>query len=137
VGRRKAAPRKKKEKVEVAATAAAAAEVEVEVDDDGKVIDPDEPRYCICNRVSFGTMINCDNEVGFKRAFLLSPPALTGENAFAADWPSQNCELQWFHLDCVGLENIPARTTKWYCPDCRKALGLGEKGEVSARGVKA
>ncbi len=31
------------------------------MDDEGNVIDPDEPRYCLCNRVSFGTMISCDN----------------------------------------------------------------------------
>jgi hypothetical protein len=58
VGKRKAAPRKKartnrKEKDQ---------EVEMEdVDDEGNPIDPDEPRYCLCNRVSFGTMIQCDN----------------------------------------------------------------------------
>jgi hypothetical protein len=34
----------------------------------------------------------------------------------------QNCKQEWFHLECVGLEDIPARTTKWYCPDCRKLL---------------
>jgi hypothetical protein len=33
----------------------------VEVDDEGNVIDPHEERYCLCNRVSFGTMIQCDN----------------------------------------------------------------------------
>ena len=49
----------------------------------------------------------------------------------------QNCKLEWFHLECVGLADIPARTTKWYCPDCRKRLNIGEKGEVSARGVRA
>jgi hypothetical protein len=27
-------------------------------------IDPDEPRYCICDDVSFGQMISCDNNVG-------------------------------------------------------------------------
>jgi hypothetical protein len=48
----------------------------------------------------------------------------------------QNCKQEWFHLECVGLEDIPARTTKWYCPDCRKLLNIGEKGEVSARGVR-
>ena len=36
-------------------------EEEEEDDDDRYVIDPDEPRYCLCNRVSFGTMIQCDN----------------------------------------------------------------------------
>jgi len=34
---------------------------EVDVDDEGNDIDPEEPRYCLCNRVSFGTMIQCDN----------------------------------------------------------------------------
>lgn len=34
---------------------------DVEVDDDGNVIDANEPRYCVCNGVSFGTMIQCDN----------------------------------------------------------------------------
>jgi len=24
-------------------------------------IDPNEPTYCICNRVSFGEMVGCDN----------------------------------------------------------------------------
>lgn len=82
----------------------------MEVDDEGNPIDPDEPRYCLCNRVSFGTMIQCDNV--------------------------DNCKQEWFHLECVGLSDIPARTTKWYCPDCRKLLNIGEKGEISARGVK-
>ncbi|KXX76948.1 Inhibitor of growth protein 3 [Madurella mycetomatis] len=106
VGMRKAAPRKKR-----AGQGAAGDVLEVEVDDEGNVIDPDEPRYCLCNRVSFGTMIQCDNV--------------------------DNCKQEWFHLECVGLSDIPARTTKWYCPDCRVLLNIGEKGEVSARGVKA
>lgn len=29
---------------------------------EGETIDPSEPRYCICNRVSFGEMIGCDND---------------------------------------------------------------------------
>lgn len=33
----------------------------VEIDDEGNVIDPNEARYCVCNRVSFGTMIGCEN----------------------------------------------------------------------------
>lgn len=56
VGKRKAAPRRKargrREKGQV--------EME-EVDDEGNAIPGDEPRYCLCNRVSFGTMIECDN----------------------------------------------------------------------------
>ncbi|KAK4175234.1 hypothetical protein QBC36DRAFT_355314 [Triangularia setosa] len=124
VGTRKAAPRKKqsatagsrtagKKEKEIATTPVenTGHGAEVEVDDEGNVIDPEEPRYCLCNRVSFGTMIQCDN--------------------------IDQCKQEWFHLECVGLSDIPARTTKWYCPDCRKALKIGEKGEVSARGVRA
>ncbi|KAL7789869.1 hypothetical protein V8C37DRAFT_189998 [Trichoderma ceciliae] len=108
VGKRKAAPKRKaratkREKGQVT-------EEMVEVDDEGNPIDPNEPRYCLCNRVSFGTMIQCDNV--------------------------DNCKQEWFHLECVGLSEIPARTTKWYCPDCRKLLNIGEKGEINARGVK-
>lgn len=89
---------------------AAEQEVDVEVDDDGNVVDPEEPRYCSCNGVSFGTMIYCDN--------------------------NDNCKQEWFHLQCVGLSAIPARTTKWYCPECRVLLNIGGQGTVSSRGVK-
>lgn len=69
-------------------------------------IDPDEPRYCLCGDVSWGTMIACDNE--------------------------ENCEREWFHLACVGLDDLPPRRTKWYCPDCRRRLrrGLESNGLV-------
>lgn len=114
IGKRKAAPRKKARggnpKKERGASQQAEQEVEVEVDDDGNVIDPEEPRYCLCNRVSFGTMIQCDNV--------------------------DNCKQEWFHLECVGLSEIPARTTKWYCPDCRVLLNIGGRGEVNSRGIK-
>ena len=70
--------------------------IEEDEDDDG--ISPDEPRYCLCGDVSWGTMIACDNE---------------------------DCEKEWFHLSCVGLDGLPPRRTKWYCPDCRKKLKMG------------
>ncbi|KAH6654357.1 hypothetical protein BKA67DRAFT_516695 [Truncatella angustata] len=107
VGKRTAAPRKKQKTKK---GPQAEQEVEVEVDDEGNVIDPDEARYCVCNGVSFGTMIQCDNV--------------------------DNCKQEWFHLECVGLTEIPARTTKWYCPDCRVLLNIGGRGEVTSRGVK-
>ncbi|KAI1313644.1 hypothetical protein F5Y03DRAFT_337280 [Xylaria venustula] len=113
IGKRKAAPRKKARgnaKKEKGTNQQPEPEVEVEVDDDGNIIDPNEPRYCLCNRVSFGTMIQCDNV--------------------------DNCEKEWFHLECVGLSEIPARTTKWYCPQCRVFLNIGERGEVTSRGIK-
>ena len=128
IGKRKAAPRKKargqrKDKGQV--------EME-EVDDEGNPIPLDEARYCLCNRVSFGTMIECDNA---DVSSLL--PTLPYGVILAADMGySQNCKAEWFHLECVGLSDIPARTTKWYCPDCRVLLNIGGKGEISARGVR-
>lgn len=114
IGKRKAAPRKKSRggnpKRDRGASQQAEQDVEVEVDDDGNAIDPEEPRYCLCNRVSFGTMIQCDNV--------------------------DNCKQEWFHLECVGLSDIPPRTTKWYCPECRVLLNIGGRGEVNSRGIK-
>lgn len=54
VGKPKAASKKKK-KTEVKGEAATPVIEE-------EMIDPDEPRYCICGDVSHGTMIACDNE---------------------------------------------------------------------------
>ncbi|KAG1945492.1 inhibitor of growth protein 1 [Rhinichthys klamathensis goyatoka] len=53
-------------------------------------IDPNEPTYCLCEQVSFGEMIGCDNE---------------------------ECTIEWFHFSCVGLYHKPKG--KWYCPKCR------------------
>ncbi|KAG8453787.1 hypothetical protein GDO86_000423 [Hymenochirus boettgeri] len=53
-------------------------------------IDPNEPTYCLCNQVSYGEMIGCDNE---------------------------ECTIEWFHFSCVGLTYKPKG--KWFCPDCR------------------
>ena len=52
-------------------------------------IDPNEPRYCLSNQVSYGEMICCDN-------------------------PS--CSIEWFHYGCVGITEAPKG--KWYCPQC-------------------
>lgn len=52
--------------------------------------DPDEPLYCLCNQISFGEMIGCDNS---------------------------NCQIEWFHFSCVQLVTKPKG--KWYCPECR------------------
>ncbi|KAL2074780.1 hypothetical protein VTL71DRAFT_8559 [Oculimacula yallundae] len=112
VGKRKAATRKKattKKDKKDGREGSTVREIFDEIDDEGNVIDPNEPRYCLCNRVSFGTMIGCENN---------------------------DCEKEWFHLECVGLTDVPPRTTKWYCPECRVTLGIGEKGEVTARGKK-
>ncbi|GAA5935198.1 hypothetical protein JCM10213_000675 [Rhodosporidiobolus nylandii] len=55
----------------------------------GMPIDPNEPVYCYCRRVSFGEMIACENE---------------------------DCPREWYHLDCVGLDKAPEG--EWYCDDC-------------------
>lgn len=58
-GRRKSKPTKKR--------SSAGKEIKVEgdyrIDEDGVLeeIDPNEPRYCLCGDVSFGTMICCEN----------------------------------------------------------------------------
>ncbi|OXU19835.1 hypothetical protein TSAR_003436 [Trichomalopsis sarcophagae] len=46
--------------------------------------------YCVCNRVSFGKMILCDNDA---------------------------CLAEWFHFSCVNLTMKPKGN--WYCPSCR------------------
>ncbi|KAM7365959.1 hypothetical protein PAMP_015435 [Pampus punctatissimus] len=53
-------------------------------------IDPNEPTYCLCEQVSYGEMIGCDND---------------------------QCPIEWFHFSCVGLTYKPKG--KWYCPKCR------------------
>ncbi|PSS30909.1 hypothetical protein PHLCEN_2v2534 [Hermanssonia centrifuga] len=52
-------------------------------------IDPSEERYCYCGMVSFGTMVACDRK---------------------------GCEIEWFHVPCVGLETAPKG--RWYCKEC-------------------
>jgi len=61
VGKRSAATRKKAGTKKEKREGSAVQEIFDEVDDEGNIIDPDEPRYCLCNRVSFGTMIGCEN----------------------------------------------------------------------------
>ncbi|CAH8483730.1 hypothetical protein MS3_00001981 [Schistosoma haematobium] len=53
-------------------------------------VSPDERLYCICQKVSFGDMIACDNKF---------------------------CEVEWFHFSCVDVRVQPKG--KWYCPYCR------------------
>ncbi|XP_068217280.1 inhibitor of growth protein 3 [Palaemon carinicauda] len=55
--------------------------------------DPNEPRYCICNQVSYGDMVACDNP---------------------------KCPVEWFHYPCVGITAPPKG--KWYCRQCASAM---------------
>lgn len=138
VGKRASATRKKAGAKKEKREGSAVQEVFEEIDDEGNLIDPDEPRYCLCNRVSFGTMISCDrNDVSvFFPMILPWPLQMSGIILRMCADQLKQCEKEWFHIECVGLTEIPARTTKWYCPECRVILGIGEKGEVSARGKK-
>ncbi|KAL4261204.1 Chromatin modification-related protein [Pleurotus pulmonarius] len=57
---------------------------------DGDGEGDDNKRYCVCNGVSYGDMIGCDDD---------------------------NCDKQWFHLACVGLSKAPEGS--WHCDDCK------------------
>ncbi|KAI8810409.1 inhibitor of growth protein 4-like protein [Cladochytrium replicatum] len=61
-------------------------------------VDPSEPTYCICNQVSYGEMIACDDD---------------------------ECVGQWFHYTCVGLTGQVKG--KWYCPDCTAKRASGRR----------
>ncbi|KAF2151017.1 hypothetical protein K461DRAFT_279789 [Myriangium duriaei CBS 260.36] len=105
VGKRKAAPRKKRGRPSGEGKEDGKEVEGEEVEGEGEGVDPDEPRYCTCGDVSWGTMIACDAE---------------------------DCDKEWFHLACVELDDMPPRRTRWYCPECRKRLkkGVGTNGIV-------
>ena len=99
-----------------AAAAAAAAQAYMRTDIDGRVeiIPEDEPRYCLCDDISYGDMIACDHGVA-----------------------EDGCR-EWFHMGCVGLLDMPGRTVKWYCPNCRIKLRKGESTNgLVGRTIKA
>jgi hypothetical protein len=53
--------------------------------------DADLPEIaCLCKKAPYGEMVGCDNP---------------------------NCPIEWFHLECVGLDKPPTETT-WLCPQC-------------------
>lgn len=62
-------------------------------DDDAMDLDDEEAgddrKYCLCNNVSFGDMVACDNP---------------------------ECPYEWFHWGCVGLKSEP--NGAWFCPVC-------------------
>jgi inhibitor of growth protein 3 len=93
-------------------TATAAASVDDEEDDEeedaeGMEVDAeeddeagDDKKYCLCQNVSFGDMVACDNDA---------------------------CPYEWFHWSCVGLKSEPNGT--WYCPVCAENMKKGNKGK--------
>ncbi|XP_070502285.1 inhibitor of growth protein 1-like [Chironomus tepperi] len=50
----------------------------------------DETTYCICQQISYGEMIFCEND---------------------------GCKIEWFHFSCVDLTAKPKG--RWFCPQCR------------------
>ncbi|KAI1171334.1 hypothetical protein F4777DRAFT_565881 [Nemania sp. FL0916] len=68
--------------------------------DDEAEVEADEPLYCYCNGVSYGEMVACD---------------------------ADDCEREWFHLDCVGLKEAPPSNLKWYCDNCKDRIKTGKK----------
>lgn len=73
--------------------------------------DPNEPKYCYCNRGSYGEMVACDNEL---------------------------CPREWFHLGCTELRVAPGEEEKWFCRDCRPKgtprIGTSGRGRGRGRG---
>jgi len=66
----------------------------MDVDDDDA---GDDKKYCLCQNVSFGDMVACDND---------------------------DCPYEWFHWGCVGLKSEP--NGAWFCPVCIDTVGGGD-----------
>ncbi|CAZ82004.1 unnamed protein product [Tuber melanosporum] len=64
--------------------------------------DEDLKTYCLCDEVSHGFMVQCDNE---------------------------QCSKKWFHIDCVKLTEREAKDSdlEWFCPDCQEKRGKRRK----------
>lgn len=73
-----------------AASAASDDEAE-DAEPDAEGEEDDTQVYCVCQRVSFGDMVACDND---------------------------DCPHQWFHWGCVDLKAEPKG--EWLCPHCRE-----------------
>lgn len=67
-----------------------------------------ELTYCYCSQPSYGDMIACD--------------------------ANSECDLEWFHYGCVGLESPPK--DQWFCPDCTARMARNPLGSVAAAAPK-
>lgn len=97
--------------------------------------DPNEPRYCYCNRVSYETVRSVVFDFTWMKLTRLVSQMI------ACD--SDTCKLEWvsgsgvpltatnthsqFHLPCTGLSAVPSPTKKWYCQNC--LLKMTQKGK--------
>lgn len=68
----------------------------------------DDRRYCFCNERSYGEMVACENE---------------------------QCQYEWFHLQCLGLKKSPDDEELWWCPVCREMEKC--KKEIREKGLSA
>lgn len=73
-------------------------------------VDPAEPVYCTCQRVSFGDMVACENDA---------------------------CPIEWYHYECVGLPPGQQPKGKWYCSLCKPPLKLSLKINPATGAKKA
>ena len=60
-----------------------------------------DTKWCYCHDEEHGDMIGCDN---------------------------QNCKVQWFHYECVGISLAPKG--KWYCKNCRPQKNGAKKNQI-------
>ena len=79
-------------------------------------VDPNEPTYCFCNRVSFGEMVCCDNSEVSEMMFIIFVFIFGYLSPHVTDSDNIQCRVEWFHFECVGLTTIPKG--KWLCPEC-------------------
>ena len=63
---------------------------------EGRFVAAQQKRYCFCQKTDDGSqaMIACDN-------------------------PS--CKFEWFHFQCVGLQEEENLVGLWFCPSCTLA----------------
>jgi hypothetical protein len=79
--------------------------------DTNEEADEDLNKYCLCNEISRGTMVACEND-----EVSVSNDAVS----MAAKLIDCQCPKVWFHIGCVNLskEEAEKEDLKWYCPIC-------------------
>jgi hypothetical protein len=79
--------------------------------DTNEEADEDLNKYCLCNEISRGTMVACENDdVSVSKDVAI----------MAAKLIECQCPKVWFHIGCVNLskEEAEKEDLKWYCPIC-------------------
>ncbi|KAF1851793.1 uncharacterized protein K460DRAFT_362543 [Cucurbitaria berberidis CBS 394.84] len=47
---------------------------------------------------------------------------------------NEDCPVQWYHGDCVGIHDELSEEEEWYCPQCVPAQEPGEKAGAKTIG---